>query len=456
MTLRVLVPTGCVGYGFRDDSLAEGLARRPDFIGMDAGSSDPGPYYLGSGNPFLPEEAVRADLERVLPAAKRLGIPVLIGTAGGAGANAHLELTYKIVRRIAREKALNLKVALIRAELEKEYLKERLADGSIMSLGDGPELTVETIGRLHRVVGMMGLEPFQEALQQDVDVILGGRACDAAIFSSFAVDRGVPRSLALHAAKIIQCGNGAVVERVRPDGMFCEFEDDSFVLTPLLPGTRCTIQSVISLGLYENADPYRTKEPRGELDTSDAWYEEMDDGRSVRVGGSRFNAAPSYSIRLEGVERVGSRAIMIGGIRDTVLLQQITSFRARFEQSWRERVVEMMREEQLAAGYSIATRLYGLNGVMGEREIETKTGHEVGLVLEALAESQPVANSLISIGQAVLLHLPVDGWSGQVSNIALPYSPATIPLGETYRFTLNHAVVPSPGDALFPIEILKT
>ena len=47
--LRIISPTGGLGYGFPEESLEEGLKRRPHLIGVDAGSTDPGPYYLGAG-----------------------------------------------------------------------------------------------------------------------------------------------------------------------------------------------------------------------------------------------------------------------------------------------------------------------------------------------------------------------------------------------------------------------
>ena len=44
--LRVLSPTAILGYGFPAASFEEGLKREPHVIAVDAGSTDPGPYYL--------------------------------------------------------------------------------------------------------------------------------------------------------------------------------------------------------------------------------------------------------------------------------------------------------------------------------------------------------------------------------------------------------------------------
>ena len=44
---RLLSTSGLLGYGFPEASLEAGMAREPHMIGVDGGSVDPGPYYLG-------------------------------------------------------------------------------------------------------------------------------------------------------------------------------------------------------------------------------------------------------------------------------------------------------------------------------------------------------------------------------------------------------------------------
>ena len=83
--IRILSPTAILGYGFPESSFRAGLARKPHLIAVDAGSTDPGPYYLGAGVSFTDRQAVHRDLRHMLVAGRRLGIPVVIGTGGGAG-----------------------------------------------------------------------------------------------------------------------------------------------------------------------------------------------------------------------------------------------------------------------------------------------------------------------------------------------------------------------------------
>ncbi|HET6492685.1 MAG TPA: hypothetical protein VFG44_06905, partial [Burkholderiales bacterium] len=57
--IRILSPTGVCGSGFLETSFEVALALQPHFIGCDAGSTDPGPEYLGSGRTAFPMDAIR-------------------------------------------------------------------------------------------------------------------------------------------------------------------------------------------------------------------------------------------------------------------------------------------------------------------------------------------------------------------------------------------------------------
>ncbi|MDR2945469.1 MAG: 3-methylaspartate ammonia-lyase, partial [Candidatus Adiutrix sp.] len=65
--MKILSPTAILGYGFPEASFNEGLRRNPDVIAVDAGSTDPGPYYLGSGHSFTDRQAVKRDLALMIP-----------------------------------------------------------------------------------------------------------------------------------------------------------------------------------------------------------------------------------------------------------------------------------------------------------------------------------------------------------------------------------------------------
>ncbi|NLV47805.1 MAG: 3-methylaspartate ammonia-lyase, partial [Clostridiaceae bacterium] len=119
---RILSATAILGYGFPAASFAAGMEREPDLIAVDAGSTDPGPYYLGAGVSFTDRNAVKRDLEVMILAGLSRKIPVIIGSAGGSGAEPHLKWCREIVEEIAREQDLHFRLALIHAEFDKEFL----------------------------------------------------------------------------------------------------------------------------------------------------------------------------------------------------------------------------------------------------------------------------------------------------------------------------------------------
>jgi hypothetical protein len=237
--------------------------------------------------------------------------------------------------------------------------------------------------------------------------------------------------------------------------MFGALTGEDFVLTPLIPETRCTPQSIVSHSLYENPDSHLTPEPSGVLDTSGAWYRQEPDGRSVRVGGSRYHPAPNKTIRLEAAEHAGYRAITLGGIRDVVLIEQIHPFCDELMTKWRRRAAEIFAGKLTPDEYVLNLRLYGVNGSMGSREPYKHTGYEIGIILEAVAPTQEQAHALADMGQTLIFHAPVKGWSGQVSNVAFPFSPSIIDVGPVYRFSLNHVIEVDNAAEPFPIEIAR-
>ena len=161
--IRVLSPTAILGYGFPEESFREGMRRKPDVIACDAGSTDPGPYYLGAGYSFTDRNAVKRDLSIMIPAALEAGIPVMIGTAGGSGAHPHVEETVGIIKEIVAEKNLHFKMAVIESEFEKDYIKEKIRKGDIEPLGPVPELTEKDVDDSIHIVAQMGEEPYIKA-----------------------------------------------------------------------------------------------------------------------------------------------------------------------------------------------------------------------------------------------------------------------------------------------------
>ena len=104
--VRMVSATGILGYGFPEASLKAGLDRKPHMIGVDGGSSDPGPHYLGSGKTFTNILAIKRDLSLLLRGAVANKIPMMIGTCGGAGGEPHLQICVELLHEISRAFAM--------------------------------------------------------------------------------------------------------------------------------------------------------------------------------------------------------------------------------------------------------------------------------------------------------------------------------------------------------------
>jgi hypothetical protein len=390
----------------------------------------------------------------MLVGAKKVNVPLIVGSAGTAGGEIHLQWTFDIVKELTREENLHFTVALIHSEQPKEYLKRKFRSGKIKPLNPAPKLTEEVIDKSERIVGMMGVEPYIKALSEKAEVILAGRSSDTAIFAAYPIQYGFSESLSWHAAKIIECGAAAVAQRKAPDSIMATIRQDHFIVEPMDPDLKCTPQSVAAHSLYENADPFHLVECSGTLDLEKAKYEQTD-ARSVKVSGSQFIPAPVYTVKLEGAEKVGYQSVVIGGIRDPIIIRQIDDWLERLQGRIRERIKDVFGDTA-SAGYFLNFRVYGKNGIMGPLEpVKEIRSHELCLIIEVTAPTQELASSIASSVRHLALHHPVPEWSGLITALACLYTPAYLERGPVYRFNMNHILEPDDPCEMFPMEIMS-
>jgi hypothetical protein len=440
-----------VGAGVDTDSLNEALKEHPHFLACDAGTTDAGPFSLGSGQPAFAREAVKRDLAAFLDAGRRAGIPVVIGSAGTAGGDEQVDWTLDIVREIVKETGGGtLRVAVIYAEQDKDVLIELFRQGRITPLDAAPSLDENTIKRSAHIVGMMGVEPLQQALAEGVDLILAGRCSDSALYAALPILRGFPEGLAWHAGKVVECGTMAC-ETLGKGVMFVHLREDHFLVKPFGPGLRCTPQSVAAHSLYENVDPFHFTECSGTVDIREATYEAADP-ITVRVANSRFQSAHPYTVKLEGAELLGYQTIIIGGIRDPFLLRQLDSWLAHVRAYIEETIARVLGNRVTKEDYQLVFHVYGRDGVMGslepEREVVPK---EVGIVFEVTAATQQLATVIAQLSRQPLLHYPIAEWRGSTTSFACLHNPAHLERGPVYGFTFHHVVVPQS-----PLELFRT
>lgn len=448
--VRVLSATGMLGSGFKEDTIRRAMALKPHFIGADSGSTDPGPHYLGSGDSMFSSAAYKRDLRLMLLAGQSAGIPVIVGSACTSGSDIHLERLLGIAREIAREEKLSFRLGAIHSEQNKDYLKKKLRDGQIRPLENAPHLDETVIERSTHIVGMAGAEPFVQALEQGCDVIIAGRSSDTSIFAAVPVLHGINPASAWHAAKIMECGAACMVQRKYPDCNFAIVRDDHFIIDAPNPDFYCDPDSVASHNLYENASPYELIEPSGVLDTRLARYEAISD-RAVRVSGSTFRHSDQYTIKLEGAELAGYQSIIIGTVRDPLILRQLDPWLKQLLVTAKQRI-EAVYGAEIEKKYRLDLRVIGKNATMGGMEPLHAIGHEVGLLFQVTADTQELATALMKSVSHIAVHFPIPEWSGLITSIAYPYSPAEIQRGATYRFNMNHVVIPASPLEMFPIE----
>ncbi len=435
--IKMLAATGMLASGFREESLLRGIEWKPEFIGADSGSTDAGPYYLGAGQPQFSRRAYERDLRILLREAVSRRIPLLIGSAGTAGADQNVDYLAEIIRGLARELGLKFRMALIYSGVDRGWLKAKLKEGRISPLANAPNLDAGVIDRSTHIVAMLGHDPFIWALEGGAEVVLTGRASDTSIYAAVPMMYNINPGPVWHAAKILECGAAAVTHRTVPDCMFAWVTDDYFTVKPPALDYRCTPQSIASHTLYENADPYKLTEPMGMLDTSECSYEAISD-RAVRVTGSKFLKSNTYTLRLEGAELVGYQAVVIGGIRDPVILGQLDEWVARMKVAGEARIRALFPEVEK---FKLNVRIYGKDGVMGSLEpIRKLEGHEAAVVLEVTASTQETANAIAATLSHFAIHYPVPNWHGLISVLAFPYAPANLVRGPVYKFNMNHVV----------------
>ncbi|OZI32514.1 hypothetical protein CAL29_26970 [Bordetella genomosp. 10] len=439
--------SGILGYGFPEASLQAALALKPDMIGVDGGSSDPGPHYLGSGKTLNSRLAMKRDLGLLLRGAIANGIPMMVGTCGGAGGTPHLAACADIVREIAAEHGLHFKLALIEAEQEKGFLLEQLEAGRIKPLGNAPELRAADLDNAVRVVGMMGPEPYLAALRAGAQVILGGRGTDPAPWAALALHHGLPPAPAWYAGKILECACNAAIPK-KHDCLMVTVGEDYVETEPLNPELRCTPLSVAVQALHENASPVIRYEPGGVVDSSDCRIEALTD-RRVRITGMRWTERP-YTIKLEGARQAGYSAIAIAATRDPGLIGQLDSFMDFVRESTATKVKALGIAPD---DYQLVLRLYGRDGVMGAWEPHPDDAPtEVSLIAEVVARTQDIANAALSLARVTLLHSDFPGRMCREGNMAFPFSPSDIERGAIYEFMLQHVIEIDDPLRMFPIR----
>jgi len=459
-TCRIFVPCGALGLGrgangISDEVFEDALALKPNIISCDAGSTDSGPYYLGSGNCKYSREAVKDDLRRILVGADRLNIPVTIGSCGTCGVDKGVDWCEEIAREICREEGLRpKKIAKIYTEQTADVLKQKYREGKIHPLGNAPKIDETTFDKCSHIVALSGAEPFIEALSAGADIVLCGRATDTAVIAAYPLMNGMPAGPTWHASKILECGSACVDRSAKSKtaGVVATINKDGFYLQAVGEGNRCSIYSVSAHMLYENSDPFRMYEPGLCFDVSESNYEQVEDNK-VYVTNSKYTKMP-YTMKLEGSGLLGYQTISMVGVRDyDVCRDPISWIDSLYERG--QALLDRMGLDP--ASYSYKVKPYGYNAVSGVDVPEGYVPNEIGMLFQATASSQELATKIAKVFNPLLLHLRHPSANGELQpSFGFPFSPAEVPRGPLYGFMLNHVVEVDDPLELVRIEYVFT
>ncbi len=435
---KIWVPAGAIGAPFPDETIAYAVSHKVDAIALDGGSTDSGPYYLGTGTSKMPREVVKADLRRLMKARQELGMPLILASCGTCGTNGSVDWTRDMCLEIAEEESLGFKLALIYSEQDKEYLKTRLREGRIKPLPNAPPISEEIISSCSHIVGVMGTEPIIDALEAGADIVLGGRATDTAIIAAVPIMKGIPAAAAWHGGKIAECGSQCSLDH-SAGGVILHFDDRGFEVETATPEGVCTPYSVAAHMCYENANPYDLREPAGLLRTGDAVYTAVDH-RKVRVEGSTFETLP-VTIKLEGAGIAGYQTFIMSGMTDPRYIANIDTWQARLVGYIDARVAEVLKLTR-DRDYVIDVRRFGLDGVAGNGLPDgAPPPREVEIMLTVTATTQDMATSILKLANAFVLHMPLTD-NEEMPSFAFPFSPAHTDRGPVFKFMLHHVVEP--------------
>ena len=443
-SLRIVCPNGHLGFApIKTGSFALGCAAAPDLICADSGSCDVGPVPLGADVSSSPQRWQEHDLKAMLLAGRRLGAPVIIGSAGDTGSNSRVDLFVAMIRDIARRHRLpKFRLGWFYSEIDKTVLRDRLA--AIEGLDGRPPLDAATLDATDRVVAMAGVHPYIKLLDKGAEVIVGGRSSDCAIFAAPAIRAGFPEGLSYFLGKVLECASFCAEPYGGKESVLGEITMDDVKVTAMLPEQCCTVASVAGHAMYERANPFEEFVLGGRLDMSGCRYEQYDE-RTTRITGARFEPARELRVKLEGSGKLGERYVGIVGVRDPYTIGRIDDVIA-----W----ARGQAAEQLGtAGYELHFAVYGRDAILGELEpLRHAPAHEVAVVVQSVAPDRALAEEACMIGtrQMFYARLPqVKGTAGGVAFLldeVMRASPA-------YRWTVNHTLRVADPLELFPTHL---
>ncbi|WP_019015251.1 acyclic terpene utilization AtuA family protein [Elioraea tepidiphila] len=444
--VSILCPTGHLGFTpLEKDSFLAGCELKPDFVIADSGSCDIGPYPLGADGQASPAAWQRHDLEIMLTAARRLGVPMIVGSASDTGTDRGVEQFAALIREIAAEHGLApFRMATIKSEQTREAMTARLAAGvPITGLDGRADADAAVLARTDRIVAVMGAEPIAAALREGAEVVIAGRASDCALFAAPLLNAGMSPATAYYAGKLMECASFCCEPFMGKESILGRIRENDIRVRAMHPGQRCTPASLASHAMYERRDPFREYVASGYVDMSHCRYEPVDE-KTTRASGAVFVPSAQPMVKLEGAGKVGERRLAVVGIRDPYTIENIDKAIA-----WaRARLAERFGAPE-QAGWQVFYHVYGRNGVMGDLEpTPPARAHELGIVVETVCQDGKRGEEICALAARNLFYARLAEVKGTAGAAALMADEVLV--GKPgYEWTLNHIIPVKDPSELF-------
>ncbi len=443
MSTRVLVPSGVLGLGFDREALARGVNMKPDIICIDGGSTDSGPFSLGTGSSKYSRAGCKAEWKDLMIARESLQVPLVISSCGTCGTDGMVDWMYEITQELALELGQSINVTRLYSEQQADEVVQKITTNQCHPLEPVTELDESIVRNCSHIVALAGAEQIQQALTMGADIILTGRATDTAVICALPIMRGEHVGAAWHGAKIAECG--ALCSTNPISGVILlDVDDSGFTVQAMAKDARCTPHSVSAHMLYENSDPHLLHEPGGTLDVRQARYTQSEE-HSVRVEGSQWLPSDTYTVKLEAARPTGFQCTIMAVLRDAHYVANA--------QAWVDRLSAFLEKEisnsmgLTPPDYTIEFRLIGVDSVLGALENKPSQATEIGVLGIITAASDVQCEELAKLINPFLLHYPLTD-DEALPTFAFPYSPAHSQRGALYEFSMNHIMeLDDPMDA---------
>ncbi|KEF59047.1 uncharacterized protein A1O9_03890 [Exophiala aquamarina CBS 119918] len=470
---QIVTPVGNFGNGFVDSQVEAALESTtelstPTAIILDSGSTDSGPSRLALGYLACPRSCYERDMNRLVNFGVKYKVPLLISSVGGDGSDEHVDEFLAIIRELAQlpeNSSWNLKVIAIYAGVTPTRVTERLQSGKIIGCGKTvPELTQKEIDQVPRIVAQMGPEPFLQAMldNPDFNIIIGGRSYDPSPYIAYAAYNALQKkpgdmySLGkdvmgsfTHMGKIMECGGHCATPK--SNGAIAHvYKNATFDLTPMDPLAKCIPRSVAAHSLYEKPRPDILHGPGGYMNLSNCTFEQLEDGRTVRVSGAVFEASRAngekYTVKLEAARVMGFRTLFMGSFSDPILISQLDNMLDRI------RAYVKMQHKDVTETWDLGFHIYGLNGEAVKAsptfvDRPYAVTQRVFVVGEAIAETQKLATSIANVARVGCVHAPYKGQKATSGNFGFGIGgKLELEVAECAEFCIYHLMSLEDGE----------